>query len=88
MSFKPPVPKEVKEEILKKVKEGRVSVLEAATQHGLSPRTIHDWLAHQITGDGLPQENARLKKENQELYELLGRVSAELERSKKKNSSS
>lgn len=83
--FKPPIPLEIREQILKKVKEG-MPVPEAAKQHDVSPRTVYDWLANQTNNQSPSTELQRLRRENQELYEMLGRLTVELERWKKKNS--
>lgn len=80
--FRPPIKKEIREEILKKVKEG-VGIKEVADQYSISDRTIYGWLQQSATKEPGTLELVRLRKENQELYNLLGRATAELERSKK-----
>ena len=80
--FHPPVRKEIKEEILSKVKNGeKVAVL--AKQYALSENTIYGWLSNKATAEPGTLELSRLKRENQDLYYLLGKATAELERSKK-----
>ena len=81
--FRPAIKQEVKEEILTKVKAG-MTVSEAANQYGVATKTIYTWLSKKATGEPGTLEFARLKKENQELYALVGRITAQLERSKKK----
>jgi TusA-related sulfurtransferase len=72
------VPKEIKEEILSKVKSGeRVMVL--ADQYGISDKCIYNWL-HRETGDqivSIVQYN-KLKRENEELKKLIGELSLKL----------
>lgn len=81
--FRPPIKKEIKEEILTKVKEGK-TVTEVAAQFGVSTKTIYTWLSNRATGEPSTLELVKLRKENQELYLLVGRITAQLERSKKK----
>lgn len=80
--FHPPIKKEIKDEILAKVKEGH-KVPELAKQYGLSESAIYRWLGSKAIGEPGTLELSRLKRENQELYTLLGKATAELERSKK-----
>jgi len=72
------IPREVKTEILAKVKAGE-KVVDLARQYGVSDKTIYTWL-HKDTGDqvvSLVQYN-RLKRENEELKRLLGEISLKL----------
>lgn len=72
------VTKEIKEEILEKVKRGE-KVMELAKQYGISDKTIYYWL-RQNTGEqvvSIVQYN-RLKRENEELKRLLGEISLKL----------
>ena len=77
------VPKETKEEILIKVKGG-MSVAEAATQYGISTATIYAWIANQVRPEITVLEYNRLKKENEELKRIIGIITLDLERGKKK----
>jgi hypothetical protein len=72
------VPKEIKNEILAKVKGGE-KVAELARQYGISDKSVYTWL-HQETGDpviSIIQYN-RLKRENEELKKLIGELSLKL----------
>jgi transposase-like protein len=72
------IPKEIKTEILAKVKGGE-KVLELARQYGISDKSIYTWL-HKETGDqvvSIVQYN-RLKRENDELKKLIGELSLKL----------
>ena len=72
------IPKEIKEEILAKVKQGE-KVLELARQYAVSDKSIYTWL-HKETGDqvvSIVQHN-RLKRENDELKKLIGEISLKL----------
>ena len=72
------IPKEIKTEILAKVKSGE-KVSELAHQYGISDKSIYTWL-HKETGDtvvSIVQYN-RLKRENEELKKLIGELSLKL----------
>lgn len=72
------IPKEIKTEILAKVKGGE-KVAELARQYAISDKSIYTWL-HLETGDqvvSIVQHN-RLKRENEELKKLIGELSLKL----------
>lgn len=79
----PLVSKEVKEQILKRVKEG-VPIAKLAEEHGLKHHTIYQWISRSVIAPPSVLELARLKRENQALKELLGELTMELRLSKKK----
>jgi transposase-like protein len=74
---------EVKAEILAKVKAGQ-KVVELSKQYGVSDKTIYNWLRGQVTEQVNYREYKRVLKENEDLKKILGVVTLELERSKKK----
>lgn len=80
------IPKEVKDEILSKVKEGR-SVTELSNQYGISNKTIYTWLQFaggmSPTGRSTLVEHNRLKRENDELKQIIGLLTLEIQRGKK-----
>ena len=78
------VSKEIKDQILKRIKEEGVSVAEAAEEHGISTKTIYNWLTHGLTKPPTWMEHNRLKKKNKELMELIGEITVELSKAKKK----
>lgn len=77
------IAKEVKEEILAKVKSGE-TVSSLSENYGVSTKTIYNWLGGKATSQVSWMEHLRLKKENQQLKEIVGVLSLELERLKKK----
>ncbi|MGH2612210.1 MAG: transposase [Rhabdochlamydiaceae bacterium] len=79
------IPKEQKEQILKRVKEDGVSVVQAAKDAGISDSTIYTWLGRTSQGQENNTEVIRLKRELQGAYELLGKLTTELAGFKKKN---
>lgn len=74
---------EVKAEILAKVKAGH-KVVELSKQYGISDKTIYNWLRGQVTEQVNYREYKRVLKENEDLKNILGVVTLELEKSKKK----
>ena len=81
--LKTTVPKEVKEEILLKVKAGE-SAASVAEKFGISVRTIYGWLRRTTTNKVSWMEHIKLKKENQQLKEIIGVLSLEVAKSKKR----
>ena len=75
---------EVKEEILSRVKTGEV-VSSLAKQYGISDKTIYNWLRKKAVGTVSLLEFNHLKKENQMLKEIVGVLTVELEKVKKKS---
>jgi len=74
---------EVKAEILVKVKTGQ-KVVKLSKQYGVSDKTIYNWLRGQVTEQVNYREYKRVLKENEDLKNILGIITLELERSKKK----
>ena len=72
------IAKEIKTEILAKVKAGE-KVVELARQYAVSDKSIYTWL-HTATGDqvvSIVQYN-RLKRENEELKKLVGDITLKM----------
>ena len=77
------VPKEIKEEILNKIKAGE-KVLDLAKQYGISDRTVYAWLSSGVPPPVNLVEYNRLKRENEELKRIIGMISLDLELEKKR----
>lgn len=79
-----PVTPQIKATIIQKVRHEGMSVGEAAETYKASPKSIYRWLREGVVdGDrNLVLELNRLKKENEQLYKLLGRATAEIQNSK------
>ena len=74
---------EVKEEILVKVKAGE-PVSGLARQYGISDKTIYTWIKGTATNKVSWLEFAKLRNENKQLKEIIGVLSLEVEKSKKR----
>jgi len=77
------IPKEIKEQILARIKNDGVSVAQAAKEHGVNPKSVYNWLRTKTTGDTSILEISRLKRENKELLEIIGKLTHNLTKSKK-----
>lgn len=75
---------EVKQQILDRMKNEGIPVVKLAEEHGIHPSTIYNWLGAQSTGAPSVLELAKLRRENQQLKELLGNLTLTLEGVKKK----
>ena len=78
------IPKDRKEQILKRIKEEGISVSQAAKEHGISDATIYNWLSKGVTGQPTLRDFARLKKQNKQLLELVGAITIKLSQTQKK----
>lgn len=79
-----PTDPSVRAEIVRKIRDEGMRVTDAATQYDVSSKSIYTWLREGVV-DGnrnLILENNKLKKEIEQLYKLLGRATAEMNRTK------
>jgi transposase len=79
-----PIDQSLKAEIVSKIRDEGMSVTDASATYNVSAKTIYGWLQEGVV-DGnrnLILENNKLKKENEQLYKLLGRATAEMQKSK------
>lgn len=74
---------EVKNEIIAKVKSGE-KVAALSKQYGVSEQTIYSWLKQKVEGNVSVLEHNKLKKENEQLKQIIGVLTLELEKTKKK----
>ena len=77
-------PKELKEEIINKIKSEGITAVEAAKRYGIDVNNIYRWVSSGIAGaKGSLFEVNRLKRENRELKQIIGQMLFEKERGKK-----
>ena len=75
---------EVKEQILNRIKNEGVSVVQASKDHGIAEGTIYNWIAKKIDGGPTNSEIIKLKRENDQLKILLGEITLKLSEAQKK----
>ncbi len=76
--------KEIKEEIINKIKADGITAVEAAKLYGIDVNNIYRWVSSGIGGArGNLFEINRLKRENRELKEIIGEIMFEKGRGKK-----
>lgn len=78
------IAKEVREQILNRVKNEGVSVSDAAKEHGVNATTIYEWLKEGAESGASALEVAKLRRENIELKLLLAEVTLKLSEAQKK----
>jgi len=81
----PPYDQKLKATVIAKIREEGLSVTEASNQYGVTTKSLYRWLKEGVVNSdtSLILENNKLKKEIEQLYALLGRATAEMQRSKK-----
>lgn len=79
------IAREVKEQILKRLKDEGASVSQLAEEHGISSQTIYGWLGKGVTAPPSVLEVSKLRRENQTLMEIIGRLTVKLSLTEKKN---
>ena len=77
------VPKDVKEYVLKRVRESGKPVSEIAKEHGIPKSRIYLWLKNETDGSSDPQL-LRLQKENQLLKQLVAELSLKIREGEKR----
>ncbi|MGH3849326.1 MAG: hypothetical protein ACRDRT_06445 [Pseudonocardiaceae bacterium] len=75
---------DLKTEILRKIRDEGMRVADASATYHVHSNTIYGWLRDNVVNSNtsLVLQLNRLKKENEQLYNLLGRATAELKRPK------
>lgn len=75
---------EIKNEIINKLKHEGLSVMDAAKQYGISDKTIYNWLGTKAKGSVSLLEFNRVKKENDQLKQLIGDITLKLSAQEKR----
>lgn len=67
-----------------RVREGKSTVVEIASQHGVNVNTVYNWINKSLHGSGSNiLAVGKLKRENLYLKQLLGQLMLDIERGKK-----
>jgi transposase-like protein len=78
------LPKEVKDQIIDRVRNEGRPVSEIAKEHGVKPTTIYSWLQRKTESPQTYRELIKLKKEKQLLLEIIGKMTVQLSNNEKK----
>lgn len=76
---------EIKEQILNRIKNDGITVVQAAKEHGIAEGTIYAWIAKKTDGQPTLAEVIKLKRENSQLLQLVGEITLKLSETQKKN---
>lgn len=77
------IPAPVRKKILEEVKNGE-PVTQAAAKYNISPKTIYGWLTKESCRNISLLQYHRLKKERDDLLTIIGELTLEISKSKKK----
>jgi len=77
------IPTPVKKQVLEQIKNG-ATVKQMADQFQISVKTIYGWLTKESASQVSLTEYSRLKREKEDLLKIIGEITLELTRSKKK----
>jgi transposase-like protein len=74
---------EIKDQVLLEIKNG-TKVVDAAIEYNISDKTIYAWMQQQADNTGTSSlEVAKLRRENQELKEIIGMFALDKKRAEK-----
>jgi transposase-like protein len=76
---------DIKEQIMKRIKEEGISIAQVAKDHGIHETTIYGWLGAGARNAPSWMEFAKLKRENKTLLELVGELTLRLSVAQKKS---
>lgn len=72
-----PIAKDIKDQIIFRIKNNGEAVSKLALEYGVSVKTIYGWLRKQSEKHISVLEYARLKRENKLLLEIVGKLTLE-----------
>jgi len=75
---------DIKDQIINRIKNDGITVLQAATDHGVSENTIYGWIAKKTEGQPSLGENIKLKRQVDQLFALVGEITLKLSEAQKK----
>ena len=77
------VSRDVRNQILERVKTSGKSIAEISEEHGIGKTTIYEWL-RESTGEAPARDLIKLTKENKELKQIIGELTVQLGIAQKK----
>lgn len=77
------IPKEIKDEVLARIKQGQ-KAHQLASEYGISTKTIYNWLSAGVQTEVSTLEYAKIKRERDDLLRLVGNLTLEIEKRGKK----
>lgn len=78
------IARDLKEQIIGRIKNEGVTVVQAAKDHGIHESTIYGWIAKKVENQPTLAENIKLKREVEQLYRFVGELTLKLSESQKK----
>jgi len=83
---KVPISPEIKAAILSRVRSGKESITDVANEYGVGRSTVSGWLERSVkeAPSTTLSELITLRKEVAELYQIIGRITVEMDRAKKR----
>jgi len=75
---------DLREQIINRIKNDGITVVQAAKDHGISEGTIYGWIAKKTSGQPSLSEIFKLKRENAQLMQLVGEITLKLSETQKK----
>jgi transposase-like protein len=77
------VSRDLRNQILERVKTSGKSIAEISQEHGIGKTTIYEWL-RESTGETPARDLIKLQKENRELKQIIGELTVQLGIAQKK----
>jgi transposase-like protein len=77
------VSRDIRNQILERVKTSGKSIAEISEEHGIGKTTIYEWL-RESTGETPSRDLIKLVKENKELKQIIGELTVQLGIAQKK----
>jgi len=77
------VSKDLRNQILERVKTSGKSIAEISQEHGIGKTTIYEWL-RESTGEAPARDLIKLQRENKELKQIIGELTVQIGIAQKK----
>ena len=87
MKSKHTISKEIKEQILERIRKEGKPIAQIARDHGIHPSTIYSWMERKAASPQHYKELIKLRKEKQTLMEIIGSLTVQLSQAEKKETS-